>query len=46
VTLKLTLTRARAATVSKGHALTTRVKLVFMPTRGRKLTKTVSVTFT
>jgi hypothetical protein len=45
VTLKLALSRAQAAKVSKTHKLKTKIKLAFTPKKGRKLTKTVMVTF-
>ena len=45
VTLKLTLTRALAVELSTQHKLKTKVKLAFTPKRGKKLTKTVAVTF-
>ena len=45
VTLKLTLSRAQAAMVSKGRRVRARVRLVFTPERGRRLTKSVGVGF-
>jgi uncharacterized repeat protein (TIGR01451 family) len=45
VTLKLTLSAARAAKLSTRHGLKTRVELVFTPRRGRRLAKSVAVGF-
>jgi hypothetical protein len=45
VMLKLALSSVQAAKVSKTHELKTEIKLAFTPKKGRKLTKTVMVTF-
>jgi hypothetical protein len=45
LTLELHLTTTQAAKLSKTHKLTTRPELVFTPKHGRKLTKSVAVTF-
>jgi hypothetical protein len=45
MTLKLALSSVQAAKVSKTHELKTEIKLAFTPKKGRKLTKTVMVTF-
>lgn len=45
VRLRLALSSAQAARVSKGHKLSTRVRLAFTPKRGGRLTKSVGVRF-
>jgi hypothetical protein len=50
LTVKLHLITAQAAKLSriklsKTHSLTTTLRLAFTPKRGKKLTKTVTVTF-
>jgi hypothetical protein len=45
VTLKLALIGAQASKVSPGHRLKVRVDLAFTPRRGRRLTKSLAVSF-
>ena len=45
VTLKLALTSAQAAVVGKGRRVKSRVNLAFTPKRGRRLAKSVGVSF-